>query len=61
MKIKSCPFCGGSGRLLPFSDGKQTLGYFVECENLLEQCRVAPCTDICEMKNEAIMIWNERC
>ena len=55
-KLKSCPFCGGNGRIYTesYSHRKNDIDYFIECR----QC--ASCTDIFETEEDAIEAWNRR-
>lgn len=54
IKLKPCPFCGGSAYLR--CEGTY---YWVECE-FLNDCRVRPVTDCFGTKSEAIKVWNRR-
>lgn len=52
-KLKTCPFCGSEAELHEIYVVKQ---YHVRCTNNLCGARMV----VCEDKDEAIKMWNER-
>lgn len=54
IKLKPCPFCGGTANLR--CEGTY---YWVECE-FRNGCLVRPVTDCLGTKCEAIKAWNRR-
>ena len=51
IKIRNCPFCGGSSRV---KIDRYYLGYRVQCDTC------AACTALYDTENGAIRAWNTR-
>ena len=54
IKLKPCPFCGGTARLRC-----EGASFWVECE-FQNGCLVGPVIDIFGTECEAIEVWNRR-
>jgi Restriction alleviation protein Lar len=57
-KLKPCPWCDGEATLDEWEQVTSVLRYNVHCDH--SKCRVHPCTESSESRDEVVDVWNTR-